>query len=59
MATNVLKNPSRALGIGANVATAAASRHPKAALRTLPDVIKIYLEGQGLYLGKLICFYTI
>ena len=29
LATNVLKNPGRALEIGANVATAAASRNPK------------------------------
>ena len=31
LATNVLKNPARALEIGANVATAAASRNPQAA----------------------------
>ena len=37
LATNVLKNPGRALEIGANVATAAASRHPKAALSALPE----------------------
>ena len=54
LATNVLKNPSRALEVGANVATAAASRNPKAALSTLPEVIKFYHEGRGLYLGKFI-----
>ena len=54
LATNVLKNPARALEIGANVATAAASRSPKAALSTLPEVIKFYHEGRGLYLGKFI-----
>ena len=54
LATNVLKNPARALEIGANVATAAASRNPKAALSTLPEVIKFYHEGRGLYLGKFI-----
>ena len=32
LATNPLKNPARFLEIGANVATAAASRKPKAAL---------------------------
>ena len=51
---NALKNPSRFLEIGANVATAAASRNPKAALSTLPEVIKFYHEGRGLYLGKFI-----
>ena len=54
LATNVLKNPARALKIGANVATAAAIRKPKAALSTLPEVIKFYHGGGGLYLGKFI-----
>ena len=54
LATNVLKNPGRALEVGANVATAAASRNPKNVLSTLPEVIKFYHEGQGLYLGKFI-----
>ena len=54
LATNVLKNPAQALEIGANVATAAASRIPKAALSTLPEVIKFYHEGRGLYLRKYI-----
>ena len=54
LAKNALKNPSRFLEIGANVATAAASRNPKAALSTLPEVIKFYHEGRGLYLGKFI-----
>ena len=39
LATNALKNPGRALEIGANVATAAANRNPKAALSSLPEVI--------------------
>ena len=51
LATNALKNPARAIEIGANVTTAAASRNPKAALSTLPEVIKFYHEGRGLYLG--------
>ena len=54
LAKNGLKNPSRFLEIGANVATAAASRNPKAPLSTLPEVIKYYHEGRGLYLGKFI-----
>ena len=51
---NVLKNPSRALDITANIATAAASRSPKNVLSTLPEVINFYHTGKGLYLGKLI-----
>ena len=42
LATNVLKIPARALEIGANVVTAAASRNPKAASSTLPEVINFY-----------------
>ena len=54
IATNILKNPGRALEISANVATAAASRNPKAALSTLPEVINLYHKGKGVYLGKFI-----
>ena len=54
MAKNVLKNPGRALEIGANVGTAFASRNPKAALSTLPEVINSYHTGKGLYLGKFV-----
>ena len=54
LATNVLKNPGRALEIGANVATAAASRNPKIILSTLPEVINFYHKGRGVYLGKFI-----
>ena len=54
LATNVLKNPGRALEIGANIATAAATKSPKAALSTLPEVIKFYHTGKGLYLGKFV-----
>ena len=39
LATNVLKEPGKFLEKGANVATAAASRIPKAALSTLTEVI--------------------
>ena len=52
LASKVLKNPSRFLEIGANVATAATSRNPKAALSTLPEVIKFYHTGKGLYLPR-------
>ena len=52
LATNVLKNPSRALEIGANIATAAATKSPKAALSTLPEVINFYHTGKGLYLPR-------
>ena len=51
---NVLKNPGRALEIGANIATAAATKSPKAALSTLPEVINFYHTGKGLYLGKFV-----
>ena len=52
MAKNVLKNPGRALEIGANVGTAFASRNPKAALTSLPVVINFYHTGKGLYLPR-------
>ena len=54
LATNALKNPSRFLEIGANVATTAVSKNPKAALSALPEVISFYLTGKGLYLGKFV-----
>ena len=54
LATNVLKNPGRALEIGANLATAVATKSPKAALSTLPEVINFYDTGKGLYLGKFV-----
>ena len=54
LATNALKNPSRFLEIGANVATTAASRNHRAALSTLPEVIDFYHTGKGLYLGKFV-----
>ena len=54
MATYVLKNLSRALEIGicAKIASAAASRNPKAILKTLLDVINFYLTGKSSYLEK-------
>ena len=54
LATNVLKNPGRVLEIGANIATAAATKSPKAALSSLPEVINFYHTGKGLYLGKFV-----
>ena len=54
LATNVSKNPGRALEIGANIATAAASKSPKADLSTLPEVINFYHTGKGIYLGKFV-----
>ena len=54
LATNVLKNPGRALEITSNIATAAASKSPKAALSTLTEVINFYHTGIGIYLGKFV-----
>ena len=54
LATNALKNPSRFLEIGENVATAAVGKNPKAALSALPEVINFYHTGKGLYLGKFV-----
>ena len=54
LATNLLKNPARALEIGANIGTAAISRNPKAIASTLPEVINFYHTGKGLYLGKFV-----
>ena len=52
MAKNVLKNPSRALDITANIATAAASRNPKNVMKSLPELITFYNTGKGLYLPR-------
>ena len=54
MAENVLENPGRVSGIGADIGTASASRSPKAALSSLPEVINFYHTGKGLYLGKMV-----
>ena len=42
IATNVLKNPGRVLEITSNLASAAASRSPKAAVSSLPEVNNFY-----------------
>ena len=54
LATNALKNPARFLQIGANVATAAASKNPKAALSALLEVINFHHTGRDLYLCKFV-----
>ena len=48
MAKNVLNNPTRALDITANIATAAASRNPKNVMKSLPELITFYNTGKGL-----------
>ena len=52
LAKNVLSNPGRALDLTAKIATAAATKSPKAALSTLPEVINFYHTGEGLYLPR-------
>ena len=54
IAKNVIRNPGRALDLTAKIATAAATKSPKAALSTLPEVINFYHTGKGLYLGKFV-----
>ena len=54
LAKNVIRNPGRALDLTAKIATAAATKSPKAALSTLPEVINFYHTGKGLYLGKFV-----
>ena len=54
LAKNVLSNPGRALDLTAKIATASASKSPKTALSTLPEVINFYHTGKGLYLGRFV-----
>ena len=54
LAKNVLTNPGRALDLTAKIASAAATKNPKTALSTLPEVINFYHTGRGLYLGKFV-----
>ena len=54
LAKNVISNPGRALDLTAKIATAAATKSPKAALSTLPEVINFYHTGKGLYLSKFV-----
>ena len=59
MAKVDLKNPERALEIGANVVTGFASWRPKAALSSLLEVIIFYHTGKRIYLGKFVHFHAI
>ena len=59
LAKNVLSNPGRALDLTAKIATTAATKNPKAALSTLPEVINFYHTGKGLYLGKFVSVFYI
>ena len=54
IAQNVLKNPSRALDITANIATAAGSRNPKNVMKSLAELITFFNTGKGLYLGEFV-----
>ena len=49
LATNILKNPGRTLEISSNIATAPATKSPKAALSSLPEMINSYNTAKGLY----------
>ena len=59
LATNVLKNPSRASEASANIDTAAVTKSPKAVKSSLPEVIGFYRTAKGLYLSRFAWFYTI
>ena len=52
IATNVSKNQGRAFETTSNIATAAATESPKAALSSLPEVFNFYHTGTGLYLPR-------
>ena len=54
MAKNVLNNPTRALDITANIATAAASRSPKKVMKSLPEPLTFYNISKGLDVGKFV-----
>ena len=54
VAKNVLENPSRALDITVNIATAAASRNPKNVMKSLSELITFYNTGKGLYLVEFV-----
>ena len=59
LANNVLKNTERALGKTSNIATAATTKSPKAALSPLLEVISFYQRGKRHFLGNFVRFYTI
>ena len=54
LAKIVLKNPSRAFDIIANIATAAASMNRKNVKKSLPELITFYSTGKDLYLGNFV-----
>ena len=54
LATNVSKNPGRALENTSKLATSAAFKNRKAALSSLPKVINFYHTGNGLYFRKFV-----
>ena len=54
LAKNIINNPGRALDLSAKIASAAATKSPKAALSTLPEVINFNHTGKGLYLEKFV-----
>ena len=54
LATNVLKNAGGALEVTSNIATAAATKNPKAALLSLPELIIFYHTSRSLYLGNFV-----
>ena len=54
LAKNGISNPGRALDLTAKIATAAATKSPKAVLSTLPEVINFYHTGKGLYPEKFV-----
>ena len=51
IAKNIISNPGRALDLTTKIATAAATKSPKA---TLPEVINFHHTGKGLYQGKFV-----
>ena len=54
LATKVMKNPGRALENFSNTATATATKNPKVALSSLPELFNFYRTGEGLYLDKFV-----
>ena len=54
--TNMMKNPGRALEIGARIGNAAVGENPTAASGTIPDVMFFHQTGNSLYLGNFFDF---
>ena len=54
LAKSVLSNRGRALVLTAKITTAVATKSPKAALSTLPEVINFYHTGKRVYMGKFV-----